>query len=131
DCPARVDHFEREAAQPRLAGVLYAVAVAVVELDAGDGDQVEVAEGDVLNLLVGSDDDVGRIGRGLQPAGQRRFADAIGARRQAAEDVGPVRGGGGRLQDGPVGRVDQLHREAAHAGVAGVVHAVAVEVFKL
>ena len=118
----------------QLAGVANAVTVQVVELQAADRHQLEVAEQHTGNIGAAADRDVSRVGGGLRRAGGRHFADAVRAGAEVGEAVVAVDVRGGKQFPGIEGAVAVGVQEDGHTGhtqLAGVANAVTVQVVEL
>src|SRR5207244_1543923 len=101
------------------------------EFFAADGDELEVAEVDAVDVGATGQRDVAGIGSGLGPAGRHDFADLVGAWAEVGEAVDAAGVGGGAGLAG-VERVVAIGVEedgdVSEAGFAGVESTVAVGV---
>ncbi|MCG3160210.1 MAG: hypothetical protein JMDDDDMK_01272 [Acidobacteria bacterium] len=119
---------DRHARQSRLAAILHAVAVQVVEFLAADRDQLEVAEIHARYVHAGLRDDVRRIRCRLNVTGGNDFTNPIRARARDGEAVISAAAGGRGRVNAPVGVFVQIDRYAIQSRLAAVFGAVAVQV---
>ena len=124
---ARIEQIDDPGRQARLALILMAVAVQVVEDVAAERRQLEVAEVQGRRR-VAADGRLAVIGRrrrlGDDPPAGRDLLDGVAAGADVRERVGPVPGRG-RRGDQVVAAVVEVDGPAAQAGVAIVERAVA------
>src|SRR5579871_1343765 len=128
--PVQGIQIDREALQAWLAGFAQTVAVGVLELLAGDGPELKIAEVHPHGIGPAQDRDIAGVDRDLYPASLALFTDAVHPRIEIREAVVAIdighraqvrRSIQGIQQDGPT----------LEARFAGIAHAIAIGVLEL